>query len=204
MLGDHDTNKKEGEERGINICGMKVHPNYTSTKILHDVALLELCKIVKFSPAIQPISLAPKGFKVPDSYPLTVAGWGVTEESGNLSKVLRKVTVSSINRDTCKKTYDWITAGQICAGVLEGGKDSCQGDSGGSLWYKKNGINYQVGVVSSGRGCARPNAPGVYTNIAHYHPWIEKSLAIKMDPNFMSQLPSGLISILSGILSSDD
>ena len=43
-------------------------------------------------------------------------------------------------------------------------KHSPQGDSGGPA-VTQNGNNWEVtGVTSWGRGCARPNSPGVYSN----------------------------------------
>lgn len=69
----------------------------------------------------------------------------------------------------CNAMYSgMITAGMLCAGFPEGGRDACQMDSGGPLTFN----NQLIGVVSWGAGCARPNAPGVYARVAHYRNWI--------------------------------
>ena len=61
---------------------------------------------------------------------------------------------------------------------ITGGKDSCQGNSGGPLVQYSEGGNQGratlIGVVSWGRGCARSGSPGFYANVAHFRDWIKK------------------------------
>ena len=49
-----------------------------------------------------------------------------------------------------------------------------QGDSGGPLVYKNDEVNKfeEVGIVSWGQGCARPNYPGVYADTIFFLNWI--------------------------------
>ena len=62
-----------------------------------------------------------------------------------------------------------------------GGTDSCSGDSGGGLYYWKNGIPTLLGVVSRGygsdrkNGCGELNFPGIYTRVTRYLEWIHEN-----------------------------
>lgn len=56
----------------------------------------------------------------------------------------------------------------FCAGKVEGGIDSCFGDSGGALVI--DGIQY--GIVSWGIGCALKNRPGVYASVPRLRKYI--------------------------------
>lgn len=84
-----------------------------------------------------------------------------------------------MGRDECTADYADVEGGyiddtMICAGVPEGGKDACSGDSGGPL--TKNGT--LVGIVSLGLVCALSGYPGVYTNVASVREWIRNNTGI--------------------------
>ena len=104
---------------------------------------------------------------------LTVIGLGATSEGGNGASILREVNVPTVSFADCndQNSYqgDINDATMICAGFSQGGKDSCQGDSGGPL-VTQGGV--QVGVVSWGDGCARPDLPGVYARVSVAFDWI--------------------------------
>ncbi|XP_071578205.1 serine protease snk-like [Temnothorax nylanderi] len=69
---------------------------------------------------------------------------------------------------------------QICAGeMLDAlGKDSCLGDSGGTLavFNTVHPCMYTIiGVTSLGRICGINIMPGVYTQVYYYISWIERT-----------------------------
>ena len=66
----------------------------------------------------------------------------------------------------------------ICAGHMLGGRtDACQNDSGGPLvCLDRDNQPVLVGIVSFGKGCARPNYPGVYSNVVSYTEWIHQQI----------------------------
>ena len=174
VIGDHKPKDDNGDEQHIKVCDTYVHPQYKGT--MKDIALLKLCKNVTKGENVGFVDLPSPGFELEEKASLRVAGWGLTRESGRISPILRVVNVSKISLDLCRKAYKGLEENKICAGIWEhGGKDSCQGDSGGPLWYENSsGDNVLVGIVSSGRGCARPYYPGLYTRVSLYNNWIEK------------------------------
>uniref|UniRef100_A0A1I8MGV2 Peptidase S1 domain-containing protein n=1 Tax=Musca domestica TaxID=7370 RepID=A0A1I8MGV2_MUSDO len=94
-----------------------------------------------------------------------ISGWGYTSETNRQpSDQVRSATVRVVSRAECSQAYEGqatLTSSMFCA-TIPGQRDSCSGDSGGPVVY-----NGQVcGIVSWGFGCARPEFPGVYTNVA--------------------------------------
>ncbi|MGW6746664.1 serine protease [Streptomyces sp. NPDC055025] len=101
----------------------------------------------------------------------TVAGWGAATEGGAQQRYLLKASVPFVSDASCNSSYggDIIASEEICAGYAQGGTDTCQGDSGGPMFRKDSaGAFIQVGIVSWGNGCARPNYPGVYTEVSTF------------------------------------
>ena len=64
----------------------------------------------------------------------------------------------------------------ICAGLEEGGKDACVGDSGGPLICIDNGKPVLYGITSWGKGCAQEGSPGVYVRTAGVVDWIKEQM----------------------------
>lgn len=105
-----------------------------------------------------------------DNGTFTVAGWGATSEGGPQSRYLLKAQVPFVSDASCQSSYpELIPSEEICAGYTQGGVDTCQGDSGGPMFRRDASNNWvNVGIVSWGNGCARPNYPGVYTQISTF------------------------------------
>ncbi|XP_044903893.1 serine protease 33 isoform X1 [Felis catus] len=165
-------------------------PDYSEGGGRGDLALLQLSRPVSLSARIQPVCLPEPGARPPLRAPCWVTGWGSLHPGVPLPewRPLQGVRVPLLDTRTCDRLYHVGTSvpraehivlpGNLCAGYVEGHKDACQGDSGGPLTCVTSGRWVLVGVVSWGKGCALPNRPGVYTNVATYSPWIRARLSL--------------------------
>jgi secreted trypsin-like serine protease len=108
-----------------------------------------------------------------DTGTFTIAGWGANREGGSQQRYMLKATVPFVTDTVCNSRSNYnggvIAAEELCAGYAAGGTDTCQGDSGGPM-FRRDAANawIQVGVVSWGDGCARPNKPGVYSEVSTF------------------------------------
>lgn len=134
-----------------------------------DIALLLLKDPTSITP-IQPD--LDNQLQLGDGDNVNVVGWGsldATPTTGSYPDQLQQVSLPLISRQSCLANggfYSDLTDNMFCAGLPEGGKDSCFGDSGGPMMYRQGNQWWQVGIVSWGAGCAEPKNPGVYTNLA--------------------------------------
>ncbi|KAK7794878.1 hypothetical protein R5R35_010570 [Gryllus longicercus] len=150
------------------------HSSYNSRTTDYDVAVIRISGSFTLGSNVKAVGLA---ISAPASgASAVVTGWGTTTEGGSAANTLQYVTVPIVANSACNSYYGSgsITARMVCAGYTSGGRDACQGDSGGPL--VSGGV--QVGIVSWGYGCARPNYPGVYTNVAHFRSWISSNTGV--------------------------
>uniref|UniRef100_A0A3Q2XRK2 Tryptase gamma-like n=1 Tax=Hippocampus comes TaxID=109280 RepID=A0A3Q2XRK2_HIPCM len=167
------------------------HPNYNPISYDNDVALVKLSSPVPFNDFIGPVCLAANGSTFLTGIESWVTGWGKIGEGVPLPspKNLMEVKVSVVGNRQCGcdfKSLRKITDNMICAGLREGGKDACQGDSGSPMVSKQGSKWIQSGLVSFGQGCARPKLPGVYARVSQYQDWISNYTGNDNLPGFVT------------------
>lgn len=160
---------------------MVVHRDYNPETFENDIALLELESKFEVQPHVIPICLPEINSKEEYVGKIGhVAGWGKLSYGGPVPSILQVVKLPVIPNSQCQRMF--LTAGHhkiirntfLCAGYNDGGKDSCEGDSGGPLMIQEeNGRWTLIGTVSHGIKCAEPNLPGVYMRTSAYRPWID-------------------------------
>uniref|UniRef100_A0A182IJ96 trypsin n=1 Tax=Anopheles atroparvus TaxID=41427 RepID=A0A182IJ96_ANOAO len=142
---------------------------YGRTGIDFDFGLVKLS--TSFARAV-PVRLVADRRRFPAGELCTVVGWGITKGTGNREQ-LRSVRLPIVRQTDCGVIYNElepITRRMVCAGYTEGGRDACEGDSGGPLLCR--GI--QAGITSWAVGCAKPYRFGVYSSIGDQRNWIRK------------------------------
>jgi trypsin len=157
---------KDGQGTLYPVKNVTVNPNYNFllNGSGYDVSLLELS-----TPAPYPtVKVAGKGEESlwKPGTTATIAGWGATEEGGDLPDTMQEAQVPIVTDAYAAKAYpdSFENKTQIGAGYDKGGTDTCQGDSGGPLMVPgpTSGTLRLVGDTSYGNGCAEPHYPGIY------------------------------------------
>jgi secreted trypsin-like serine protease len=163
------------------------HQLYDPVTTRNDIALLELATRSMIMPIPLYQGMPPVGTLA------TVVGWGDLEPRAQLTNTLHEVEVSVVSNATCNAPVAYngiIVDSQLCAGFPEGGRDACAGDSGGPLMAVQDGEYRQIGIVSFGVGCARPNKFGVYTRIQSFLTDIEQLTGVT--PPAQATVPGGV------------
>lgn len=179
LVGDDDINRaNETTFAAIyRINKIVIHeayrPNSPSQTTTNDICLLKTSTPIAFNTGVGPVCLP---FKyVNNNFVnaiLQLVGWGTTDFGSPKSSKLRKVDVTGISTDDCRRRLpnNIITENQLC--TYAESKDACQGDSGGPAFFENLKTVYLCGVISFGVLCANGNTPGVQTRVTQYLKWI--------------------------------
>ncbi|XP_016297256.1 coagulation factor VII [Sinocyclocheilus anshuiensis] len=181
VAGEHDIEVDEGTEQVIQVEQMLMHPGYVSETSDNDIALLYLRKPIIYSAYAVPVCLPLRDMAERELWAVskhTVSGWGKRSEDGPTSRLLRRLQVPRIRTQECIESSNvTLTNNMFCAGYIEGKQDSCKGDSGGPLVTRYRDTTFLLGIVSWGKGCARPGSYGIYTRVSNYLQWIHELTA---------------------------
>ncbi|KAE9420110.1 hypothetical protein Angca_004901, partial [Angiostrongylus cantonensis] len=187
VVGDWDNRIDEGHEQTFSVSGFHFYPLYKEMITVHPRLLFNIpCSELRTSQREKPPQILPLEIRIAIANMKrgTAARGRWADLFVAFIHYLRSVmeTIAAalpiIDRSSCVNSshiYSSMSRSSFCAGYLQGGTDSCQGDSGGpfACQNKINGPFVLAGVISWGDGCAQKGQPGIYTMVTPYLSWIE-------------------------------
>ncbi|XP_060601291.1 tryptase-2-like [Ruditapes philippinarum] len=195
------------DEQVRGISELKIHTGFNFSRndfrFDNDIALIKLDQEVIFNSHTSPLCLVKSTDRMEDLLKpetrCSITGYGISD-MGNARReenALHVADVPLVDKETCLRVKDYknqVSDNMICAGLEDGGVDTCLGDSGGPLQCQINNKWYQVGITSWGPvRCAEPRKPGVYTDISKYTEWIYREIFNDYKGNHVDN--NGLIDI---------
>lgn len=188
LAGIHDVNDVQGKQiRGVK--KFKIH----TFRQQNDIALLELDSPLTLGRTVSKILLDANDL-IPGGTISYSIGWGARFEADRFDiKVLKELRMKVGSNNVCTKElhkYNDIprrkTARDVdllCAEGLDGTRSgTCNGDSGGPLFYIDSSLRYKlIGITSfSLRKCEAPNSWDFFMNVNAFIPWISQSTGLSV------------------------
>lgn len=174
VAGEHKPRTQSGNEQVRKAKTFLIHPNYNTSNMDFDVAIVELESAMEMNNCVGTVCLPT--WDLQGGEECWITGWGTLKSGGRQPGTLQQAPVNIISNEKCHTEYDYlksdITESMICAqGIREDGAimDACQGDSGGPLVCKREGSSaWEIhGATSWGYGCAGKVYPGIWARINH-------------------------------------
>ncbi|XP_031240158.1 renal glandular kallikrein-like [Mastomys coucha] len=137
----------------------------------NDLMLLRLSEPAEITDVVKPIDLPTVEPTVGSR--CLASGWGsiTPKEEYKYPDDLQCVYLKLMPNEVCGLK---VTENMLCAGEMDGSKDTCKGDSGGPLIC--DGV--LQGITSNGPvPCAKPNVPALYTKLIVFNDWMKYVMA---------------------------
>ncbi|XP_068127859.1 granzyme A-like [Hyperolius riggenbachi] len=176
-LGLHSLSREDQYVQDFTVKRWLRYPYYDQDTLDHDLQLVQLSGSAKFTAAVKPLDLPTIFSDVDPDTICATAGWGKTNNNDTrLSDKLMEVYLPAISRLKCAQMWppNVITDNMMCTLFAQGGKDTCNGDSGGPLICQGE----MRGIISFGPDiCGDPHRPAVYTFLTKAHViWIKEEI----------------------------
>lgn len=167
-----------------NVSEVIVKEGFDNQTLLNDIALLRLAVPINNVNA-RPIKLVTSDDVINGATDpgvlSTVTGWGYTQANttNSFPENLQQVQLPIISIAQASTVWGAIPSTDIMAGLLNGNKDACNGDSGGPMMVPVLGEFKLAGIVSWGsKNC---NTYGAYTRVSAFENWIRFNTEIVGD-----------------------
>ncbi|KAB0384916.1 hypothetical protein FD755_006833 [Muntiacus reevesi] len=158
---------------GFNLSLLENHIRQPGEDYSHDLMLLRLQEPLQLTEDVQVLGLPTEEPQLGAT--CLASGWGsIKPDEFSYPDDLQCVDLTLLPNEKCAAAHPQeVTETMLCAGNLQGGKDTCVGDSGGPLICE----GMLQGITSWGHiPCGSPNKPSVYTKVILYLDWINKTM----------------------------
>lgn len=183
---DAEWNENDGSAIAV-VVDQIYNPSYNDWTLENDFTLLLLEESVasRVAPTGGSILELPTddGAGITEGEYVHILGLGVDDyDSYTIPDQLHDASVQVLSDVDCVNAYgprNVDTNSMFCAGIpTTWDVDSCSGDSGGPLVYIADHKHVLLGLTSWGRGCAKPDFPGVYARVPSAIDWIKQSVCL--------------------------
>lgn len=162
------------------IKSFRLHPSYINGRKAHDIAIITMERPITNTLQFPPVRLLAPAQTIADNATTNIYGFGRTFANVATSvDTLQTVSIPYVPYDECKLYYSWnLHPDMICAGEPLSRRDVCSGDSGGPMTIERNGLQYQIGVISWGTesACGQSSKPSVYSSVQYHYSWIQQTV----------------------------
>ncbi|CAM4010645.1 S1 family peptidase [Vibrio neonatus] len=166
-----------------------------SARMPNDIAILKLNAPRQVGEAVD--WAMDESYRHDSNAQFTAVGHGTTNDDNLGNHALQKVGLTLVDNEKCRQEFgDGITQSHLCFDgeynpVTQLKNSTCNGDSGGPLYWTHNGRNILVGITSFGPTvCGTPlrSLTSVFTEVADYNFWITDVLNNQIDPEITTHL----------------